>query len=42
LNQAVNLTAAGAVGGTFRGMLIGMIFLLPLMGAEIGAAELLA
>ena len=27
LHQAVNLTAAGAVGGTFWGMLIGMIFL---------------
>ena len=37
LHQAVNLTAAGAMGGTFWGMLIGMIFLNPLMGAAIGA-----
>ena len=37
LHQAVNLTAAGAVGGTFWGMLIGMIFLNPLLGAAIGA-----
>jgi uncharacterized membrane protein len=33
LHQAVNLTAAGAMGGTFWGMLIGMIFLNPLLGA---------
>ncbi len=37
LHQAVNLTAAGAMGGTFWGMLIGMIFLNPLLGAAIGA-----
>ena len=37
LHQAVNLTAAGAVGGSFWGMLIGMIFLNPLMGAAVGA-----
>jgi uncharacterized membrane protein len=37
LHQAVNLTAAGAVGGGFWGMLIGMIFLNPLIGAAIGA-----
>jgi len=37
LHQAVNLTAAGAIGGTFWGMLIGMIFLNPLVGAAIGA-----
>ena len=37
LHQAVNLTAAGAVGGTFWGMLIGMIFLNPLLGAAMGA-----
>jgi len=37
LHQAVNLTAAGAVGGTFWGMLIGMIFLNPLLGAAVGA-----
>lgn len=38
LHQAVNLTAAGAVGGGFWGSLIGLIFLNPLLGAAIGAA----
>lgn len=37
LHQPVNLTAAGAAGGTFWGMLIGLIFLNPLVGAVIGA-----
>ena len=37
LDQAVNLTTAGAVGGGFWGMLIGLIFLNPLLGAAIGA-----
>ena len=37
LHQAVNLTATGAVGGTFWGMLIGMLFLNPLLGAAVGA-----
>ena len=37
LHQAVNLTAAGAAGGGFWGMLIGMIFLNPLLGAAVGA-----
>jgi len=37
LDQAVNLTAAGAVGGGFWGMLVGLIFLNPLLGAAIGA-----
>jgi uncharacterized membrane protein len=37
LHQAVNLTAAGAVGGSFWGMLIGLIFLNPLLGAGFGA-----
>ena len=37
LDQVVNLTAAGAVGGGFWGMLIGLIFLNPLLGAMIGA-----
>lgn len=37
LHQAVNLTTAGAVGGSFWGMLIGMIFLNPLAGAAVGA-----
>ena len=37
LHQAVNLTAAGAVGGSFWGMLIGMIFLNPVLGLAVGA-----
>ncbi|MEN8243686.1 MAG: DUF1269 domain-containing protein [Thermodesulfobacteriota bacterium] len=37
LHQAVNLTAAGAVGGSFWGMLMGMIFFNPLIGAAVGA-----
>ena len=37
LHQAANLTAAGATGGAFWGMLIGMVFLNPIMGAAIGA-----
>src|SRR5262245_26844626 len=38
LDQAINLTAAGAVGGGFWGMLLGLIFLNPLLGAAVGAA----
>ena len=38
LHQAINLTAAGAVGGGFWGSLIGLIFFNPLLGAAIGAA----
>lgn len=37
LHQAMNLTAAGAVGGSFWGMLIGLLFLNPLVGAAVGA-----
>lgn len=37
LHQAVNLTAAGAVGGGFWGTLVGLIFLNPLLGAAVGA-----
>ena len=39
LHQAVNLTAAGAVGGAFWGMLIGLLFLNPLVGAVVGAGS---
>jgi uncharacterized membrane protein len=39
LNQMVNTTAAGAVTGTFWGALIGLIFLMPLAGAALGAAS---
>ena len=37
LHQATSLTAAGAVGGGFWGMLIGMLFFNPLLGAAVGA-----
>src|SRR5215471_8139506 len=37
LHQATSLTAAGAVSGGFWGMLIGLLFLNPLLGAAIGA-----
>jgi uncharacterized membrane protein len=37
LHQAMSLTAAGAVGGGFWGMLIGMIFLNPLLGLAVGS-----
>src|SRR5499425_3158074 len=39
LNQLLNTTATGAVSGTFWGALIGLIFLMPLVGAAIGAAS---
>lgn len=38
LHQAVNLTAAGAASGSFWGLLIGMIFLNPLVGVVAGAS----
>ncbi|WP_295384925.1 DUF1269 domain-containing protein [uncultured Thiodictyon sp.] len=37
LHQAVNLTALGAASGGFWGLLIGMLFLNPLLGAAVGA-----
>jgi len=39
LNQLMNTTAVGAVSGTFWGALIGLIFLMPLAGAALGAAS---
>lgn len=38
LHQAVNLTTTGALTGGFWGILIGMIFLNPLLGMAMGAA----
>ena len=38
LNQAVDLTAAGAVSGGFWGSLIGLIFMNPLLGLAVGAS----
>ncbi len=37
LHQATNLTAAGAATGGFWGMLIGLVFLNPLLGLAVGA-----
>jgi len=37
LHQSANLTAMGAMSGGFWGMLIGLIFLNPLVGAVLGA-----
>lgn len=39
LNQAVNMTAMGAMTGGFWGTLIGCIFLSPLFGMAVGAAS---
>ncbi len=38
LNQAYQLTAAGAISGGFWGALIGLLFLNPLLGAVVGAS----
>jgi uncharacterized membrane protein len=37
LHQAVNLVGAGAVGGSFWGGLVGLLFLNPLLGVAVGA-----
>lgn len=39
LNQLVNTTAIGAASGVFWGALIGLIFMMPLVGAAVGAAS---
>jgi len=39
LNQLFHTTAAGAVSGTFWGALVGLVFLMPALGAVIGAAS---
>jgi uncharacterized membrane protein len=39
LNQLVNTTATGALSGGFWGLLIGTLFLVPVVGAAIGAAS---
>lgn len=39
LNQLVNTTAMGAVSGSFWGLLIGVLFLNPLVGVALGAAS---
>jgi uncharacterized membrane protein len=37
LHQSTNLTAGGAIGGGFWGLLIGALFLAPVAGVAIGA-----
>ncbi len=37
LNQLMNTTAAGAAGGSFWGLLVGVLFLNPLLGVAAGA-----
>jgi uncharacterized membrane protein len=39
LNQLMNTTATGAVSGSFWGLLIGALFLNPLLGVAVGAAS---
>jgi uncharacterized membrane protein len=39
LNQLVNLPAVGGVSGAFWGTLLGLIFMMPVVGAAIGAAS---
>lgn len=39
LNQLFNTTAAGALSGSFWGLLIGLIFMNPLLGLGVGAAS---
>lgn len=38
VKQAVSLVGAGALGGAFWGMLIGLIFWMPWLGLAVGAA----
>ena len=38
VNQAVSLVGAGALGGSFWGLLIGALFMAPWLGLAIGAA----
>ena len=39
LNQLFSTTAAGAASGSFWGLLIGVLFLNPLLGVAMGAAS---
>ncbi len=39
LNQLVSTTAVGAASGSFWGLLIGVLFLNPILGVAIGAAS---
>jgi uncharacterized membrane protein len=39
LNQLVNTTAMGAMAGSFWGLLVGVLFLNPILGVAVGAAS---
>jgi uncharacterized membrane protein len=39
LNQLVNTTAMGAASGSFWGLLVGVLFLNPILGVALGAAS---
>ena len=39
VNQAVSLVGAGALGGAFWGMLIGLLFFAPWLGLAVGAVS---
>lgn len=39
LNQLINTTATGAVSGSFWGLLVGVLFLNPLLGVAVGATS---
>ncbi|MFO1106730.1 MAG: DUF1269 domain-containing protein [Amaricoccus sp.] len=39
LNQLISTTAAGAAGGSFWGLLVGILFMNPLLGVAIGAGS---
>jgi uncharacterized membrane protein len=39
LNQLVNTTAIGAASGSFWGLLVGVLFLNPILGVAVGAAS---
>lgn len=39
LNQLVNTTAIGATSGSFWGLLVGVLFLNPILGVALGAAS---
>ena len=39
LNQLFSTTAAGAAAGSFWGLLVGVVFLMPIIGVAVGAAS---
>lgn len=39
LNQIFSTTAAGAAAGSFWGLLVGVVFMMPILGVAVGAAS---